>query len=228
MLAKAAVLVAPARPRLRPARDVAAGGRAVVGARGAPAAAGGIGGLFGRRDPAPAAERALEEVVLLHPRGALAGPADGGGAGSGGGVGRARSRRTPTRPLTLVLAAGPGGRAGRVPGPQDDVAASRTRRTGRTRRRPGPTTRCCGTPAARSPRPRSAASCCATRTAGGRRRCPAGCCPGSSGELALADGRRARAGPDRRRRCSEALARGGELWFLNSVRGWRRATLLPN
>ena len=25
-----------------------------------------------------------------------------------------------------------------------------------------------------------------------------------------------------------SLARGEELWFLNSVRGWRRAELLPN
>jgi hypothetical protein len=53
-----------------------------------------------------------------------------------------------------------------------------------------------------------------------------GLLPGVERELALADGRvreRVLTVPQVR----EALARGGELWFLNSVRGWRRATLLP-
>ena len=86
----------------------------------------------------------------------------------------------PDAPVTLVLAADP------VDEPDVFLAHKTTWREPYAPHRahaaaPGPTTRCCGTPAARSPRPRSAASCCTTRTGGGRRRSPAGCCPASSG-----------------------------------------------
>jgi len=52
-----------------------------------------------------------------------------------------------------------------------------------------------------------------------------GLLPGVERELALRDGR-LRERVLTLREVQEALDRGGELWFLNSVRGWRRADLL--
>lgn len=223
LLAKAAVLTAPPRP----AFDLLETLRLEDGTwwaleehlrrMGASAA------YFDRSDPVPAAREALDEVARTRPEGRwrvrLTVTEDGRAEASAEPL-----PPTPDAPLSLVLAADPVDERDvflahkttwRAPYEAHRARAARLRADDallwNTRGQVTETT----------------IGSVALHDADGWWTPPLSCglLPGVERELGIADGRL------RERVISvvqlrAALARGGELWFLNSVRGWRRATLL--
>jgi len=222
LLAKAAVLTTPARPefdlletlRLEDGRWWQAD--AHLDRLAASAA------YFGWRDPVPVARTALAEVVAQHPEGRwrvrLVVGQDG----------RARTEvtalpATPRGPMTLILAA--------EPVDADDVLlAHKTtwRQPYEAHRRRAAELGADDTLLwnARGEITETTIGNVAVRDADGWWTPPAACglLPGVERGLALAQGRLA----ERVLTVADLpaiLAEGGELWFLNSVRGWRRAEL---
>ena len=225
LLAKAAVLDAPARPAfdLLETLRLEDGGWWALEEHLRRLSASAV--YFGRRDPVPAAETALAEVAHMHPEGRWRVRLTVGEQG------RAETSveplpPNPDTPVTLVLAADPVDEA-------DVFLAHKT-----TWREPYAPHRAYAVAAgaddallrnSRGEVTETTIGSVVLHDGDGWWTPPVSCglLPGVERELAIATGR-VRERVLTVAQVRDALARGGELWFLNSVRGWRRATLLPD
>ena len=225
LLAKAAVLTAPPRPAFDLLETLRLGDGRWWALEEHLRRLSASAAYFGRRDPVPAAEGALDDVARSYPAGRWRVRLTVGEQG------RAETSveplpPNPDVPVTLVLPAGPVDeqdvflahkttwreayaphRAYAVAAGADDALLWNTR---------GEVTE-------------TTIASVALHDADGWWTSPVSCglLPGVERALALRDGRlRERVLTVAAVR--EALARGGELWFLNSVRGWRPVTLLPS
>lgn len=225
LLAKAAVLAAPARPPF----DLLETLRLEDGRWWAPEEhlrrLSASAAYFGRPDPVPATENALDEVARTHPDGRWRVRLTVGEQG-GAETSVEPLPPNPDAPVTLVLAADPVDE-------QDVFLAHKT-----TWREPYAPHRAYAVALGaddallwntRDEVTETTIGSVALHDEDGWWAPPVSCglLPGVERALALREGRlRERVLTVAAVR--EALARGGELWFLNSVRGWRRATLLPD
>ena len=224
LLAKAAVLTAPARPAFDLLETLRLEGGRLWALEEHLRRLASSAAYFDRPDPVAAVRRALDEVAGTHPEGRWRVRLTVGQQG-GATTSVEPLAPNPDAPVTLVLAEG-------AVDEQDVFLAHKT--TWREVYAPHRAHAiACGADDAllrntRGEVTETTIGSVALHDGDGWWTPPVSCglLPGVERELALADGRlreRVLTVPQ----LHEALARSGELWFLNSVRGWRRATLLP-